>query len=106
VLTIVAGAAVIGLVYMAVKTTKASWAIGVAALLGGAITHLGDRLFRDPGFGEGHIVDFINYAGFFIGNIADIFLVCGAIYLVVLSLFQKDDEPELTPDEHPAPQTA
>ena len=106
VLTIIAGAAVIGLLYMAVKTTKASWAIGVAALLGGAITHLGDRLFRDPGFGEGHIVDFINYAGFFIGNIADIFLVCGAIYLVVLSLFQKDDEPELTPDEHPVPQTA
>jgi signal peptidase II len=51
---------------------------------------LGDRLFREPGFAVGHIVDFIDYSGFFVGNVADIFLVGGAIYLVIASLFQKD----------------
>lgn len=90
VLTILAAAAVIGLVIFAIRNQRWSWAPGIAALLGGAISHLGDRLVRDPGFGEGHIVDFIDYSGFFVGNIADIFLVGGAIYLVSLSLFQKE----------------
>ena len=75
----------------------------MAALLGGAISHLGDRLFREPGFAVGHIVDFIDYAGFFVGNVADIFLVLGAIYLVLVSLVHEDPSPE--PDEHPAQET-
>ena len=102
VLTILAAAAVIGLVVFAIMNLRWSWASGIAALLGGAISHLGDRLFRDPGFGEGHIVDFINYAGFFVGNVADIFLVLGAIYLVLLSLFQKESvspEPDALPEQ-------
>lgn len=102
VLTILAAAAVIGLVVFAIMNLRWSWAVGIAALLGGAISHLGDRLFRDPGFGEGHIVDFINYAGFFVGNVADIFLVLGAIYLVLLSLFQKESvspEPDALPEQ-------
>jgi signal peptidase II len=102
VLTLFAAAAVIGLTIFGAKNTRWSWAVGISFLLGGAISHLGDRLFRDPGFGEGHIVDFIDYAGFFVGNVADAFLVVGALYLVVISLFQK--EPSATsPDEHPEP---
>jgi signal peptidase II len=95
VLTIVAGVAVIALVVFALRVPNAWWGVGVAALLGGAISHLGDRLFRDPGFATGHIVDFIDYAGFFVGNVADIFLVAGAIYLVLVSLVHTDpsDEP-------------
>ena len=89
VLTILAGVAVIGLSIFGFKNALPSWGIGVAALLGGAISHLGDRLLREPGFARGHIVDFIDYAGFFVGNVADMFLVLGAIYLVALSLFQK-----------------
>ena len=51
--------------------------------LGGAISHLGDRLFREPGFARGEIVDFIDYFGFFVGNVADIALVGGAIAIVL-----------------------
>ena len=94
ILTIVAGAAVIGLTVYALRVPNVWWGVGVAALLGGAISHLGDRLFRDPGFGKGEIVDFIDYAGFFVGNVADIFLVGGAIYLVLVSLFQREPTPE------------
>ena len=101
VLTILAGVAVIGLTIFGARNARRSWAVGIAFLLGGAISHLGDRLFRDPGFAEGHIVDFIDYAGFFVGNVADAFLVVGAIYLVVLSLVQKDPT-DATPDEPPA----
>ena len=99
ILTILAAAAVIGLTVFAYRNTNRWWSVGIAALLGGAMSHLGDRLFRDPGFGTGHIVDFIDYSGFFVGNVADIFLVGGAIYLVALSLFHKD--PTEAPNEHP-----
>lgn len=104
VLTILAGAAVIGLTVFGARNSRPSWAVGIAFLLGGAISHLGDRLFREPGFAEGHIVDFIDYAGFFVGNVADIFLVLGALYLVVLSVVQKDISDQ-SPDEPPAPET-
>jgi signal peptidase II len=86
VLTIFAAVAVVGLVIFALRIPNAWWGIGVACLLGGAISHLGDRLFREPGFGRGHIVDFIDYGGFFVGNVADIVLVGGAIYCVALSV--------------------
>ena len=99
-LTILAGIAVLALTVYGFTNRAPSTAIGIAALLGGAISHLGDRLFRDPGFAVGHIVDFIDYSGFFVGNVADIFLVGGAIYLVIASLVQKD--PTSTPDERPA----
>jgi signal peptidase II len=104
VLTILAGTAVIGLTIFALSNARPSWAIGIAALLGGAISHLGDRLFRDPGFALGHIVDFIDYSGFFVGNVADIFLVGGAIYMVILSIVQKDPTP--IQDERPAQESS
>jgi signal peptidase II len=86
VLTIVAALAVIGLVVLATRVRDLRWAIGVGVLLGGAVSHLGDRLVRDPGFARGHVVDFIDYNGFFIGNVADIALVGGAAFAVLLSL--------------------
>ena len=98
-LTILAAIAVLALTVYGFTNRAPSIAIGIAALLGGAISHLGDRLFRDPGFAVGHIVDFIDYSGFFVGNVADIFLVGGALYLVIASLFQK--EPTATPDGRP-----
>ena len=104
-LTIFAGAAVVGLTVFALRNRDPWWAVGIAALLGGAISHLGDRLLREPGFGVGHIVDFIDYAGFFVGNVADIFLVAGAIYLIAVSVFRKDPT-NSEPDELPAPETA
>ncbi|MFM1953565.1 MAG: hypothetical protein RL187_774 [Actinomycetota bacterium] len=103
VLSIFAAAAVVGLVIFALRVPNALWGAGVAALLGGAISHLGDRVLREPGFGVGHIVDFIDYAGFFVGNVADIFLVVGAIYLVAISLFTKD--PRESSHEHPGQET-
>src|SRR5262245_60251874 len=84
--TIATAAAVVWLFWY-VTLPQPRWRlIGFALLLGGALTHLGDRLFRAPGFGRGEVVDFIDYNGWFVGNIADIALVGGAAWLVVLSL--------------------
>ena len=63
--------------------------VGVAifgAALGGAVGNLIDRLFREPSFGQGHVVDMINYGHQFVGNVADIAIVGAGIALVIASL--------------------
>lgn len=62
-------------------------AVGVAIPLGlvgaGALGNLIDRLVRAPGPGRGRVVDFINYNGWFVGNVADICIVAGAAWLAL-----------------------
>ncbi len=61
------------------------WAV-LGLLLGGATGNLIDRLFRQPGFGRGHVVDFLNYGGWFIGNLADVAIVSAAVGIAVLAM--------------------
>jgi signal peptidase II len=56
-------------------------------VLGGAIGNLTDRLFRPPGFGVGHVVDFVQVAGFpAIFNVADSAIVISMGLFLILSL--------------------
>ncbi len=51
-----------------------------ATILGGAISNLLDRIFRaDDGVLSGEVVDFIDVTWYAVFNVADIFVVCGAI---------------------------
>ena len=61
------------------------WALCLGLLLGGAVGNLVDRLVREPGIGRGHVVDFIDYGGLFIGNVADIAIVAAALSIAVLA---------------------
>jgi signal peptidase II len=89
--TIITAVAVVVLVKFALQPSSRVQAVALSLLLGGAITHLGDRLFRDPGFARGHVVDFIDYNGWFVGNVADIALFFGAVLLLVPALFAGKD---------------
>lgn len=89
--TIIAAVAVVLMVRYAAQPQPKGRVIVLALLLGGATTHLLDRLFRAPGFARGHVVDFIDYNGWFVGNVADIALVCGAALLVVMSFKKEED---------------
>ena len=63
------------------------WAIALGGLLGGLLGNLVDRLTRPPGFGVGHVIDFIqvsHFGGIF--NIADMFITCSAALMVILAL--------------------
>lgn len=88
--TIITAAAVAWLAWYVTNPQPMWRLVGCSLLLGGALTHLGDRLFRAPGFGRGHVVDFIDYNGWFVGNVADIALVGGAVWLVLFSLVKPD----------------
>ena len=63
------------------------WAVALGGLLGGALGNLVDRLTREPGFGRGYVVDWIQLPHFAVFNLADSAIVCSAILMVGLSLF-------------------
>lgn len=68
------------------------WAVALGLLLGGILGNLTDRLFRDPGFPVGHVVDFINTPWMWFGmnpaiyNLADVFIVSMMISVALLVL--------------------
>lgn len=86
VFALAAAGVVAGILYYGRRLGSLAWTLGLGLLLGGAASHLLDRLFRDPGFARGHVVDFIDYKGFFVGNIADILLVGAAGLLLILNV--------------------
>lgn len=86
VLTLVVVTVTAGIIYYA-RRARTWWSVALFGVaLGGAVGNLIDRLFREPGFGRGHVVDMINYNDWFVGNVADIAIVGSAIALMVMSL--------------------
>lgn len=79
-------------VVFALRVRRPRWAIVIGALGGAAASHTGDRLFREPGFAQGHVVDFLAYGTWFIGNVADIVIVAAAITGVLLMLRERPGE--------------
>ena len=84
VLTIVA-AVVIVVVRASRRIGSWAWAVALGLLLGGALGNLVDRLVREPGVARGEVIDFIAYANWFVGNIADIAIVSAAVLVVILA---------------------
>ena len=74
------------------------WNICLALMWAGALGNLVDRLFSGA-FGRGAVTDFIAYSSWFTGNIADIFLVVGALGLVVIALRETIHAESATDDE-------
>ena len=85
ILTAVSIVILVWVVFAAHKVGTMAWAVALGLLLGGALGNLGDRFFREPGPGRGHVVDFIDYFGWFVGNVADIAIVVGAAIIMALA---------------------
>ena len=77
-MTIIALAITTVVVVAARDVRNRPWAVVLGLLLGGSVGNLLDRFFREPGFLRGHVVDFIDYFGWFVGNVADIAIVVAA----------------------------
>ena len=82
--TLVMAAVVAYILVLLRKVTSLAWAVALGALLAGAAGNLTDRLFREPSFGMGHVVDFIALPNFAIFNIADSLIVCSMIGICLL----------------------
>jgi signal peptidase II len=91
VLTVVALAVVAFILRTAGRMRSTGWAVALGLVLGGAVGNLADRLFRSPGVGRGHVVDWISLFSndghvWPIFNLADSAIVCGAVLAAVLAL--------------------
>ena len=85
----------VGVAVVIVRTARrlfsTGWAVSLGLVLGGAVGNLVDRVFRDPGFLRGGVVDFISVFGpdgqvWPIFNVADSAIVCGGILGALLAL--------------------
>lgn len=90
VLTLIAMAVVVGIIWMGRRLVSPWWALGLGMILGGALGNLVDRFFRWPGPLQGHVIDFLSIGWWPVFNVADPAVVGGAILLVGLSLFGYD----------------
>ena len=106
VFTIVAVVVAVVILRVARKLGSRGWALALGGLLGGNLGNLGDRLFREPGFARGHVVDFLNYNGWFVGNVADIAIVLAAAGMALLAFLGIgiDGTRHAAPEQEPEPE--
>ncbi len=74
-------------IWYAPRIHSLAWAILFGLLLGGLLGNLTDRLFREPGFGVGHVVDFIRIPLLpAIFNLADTAIVSSMVMFLILTI--------------------
>jgi signal peptidase II len=74
-------------IWYAPRIRSVAWAVLFGLLLGGLLGNLTDRLLREPGFGVGHVVDFIRIPLLpAIFNLADSAIVSSMVLFLVLTI--------------------
>jgi signal peptidase II len=87
VFSLVAAAVAVFIILYARRIRSYGWGALFGLLLGGTLGNLSDRLFRQPRFGEGHVVDFIQVFGFpAIFNIADSAICISMALFIILTI--------------------
>ena len=84
--SLLALAVVIAAIYFAPKITSRGWQISIGLLLGGVLGNLTDRIFREPSFLNGHVIDWIQIPHWPVFNIADSAICIAAVISFALSL--------------------
>ena len=84
--TIIMVAVSVAILFQLRRLGSAWWAVALGLLFGGATGNLTDRLFREPSFAMGHVVDFIQLPNFAIFNIADSAVVSSVVIICLLTL--------------------
>jgi signal peptidase II len=86
VLSFIAIAAAVAVVWHARRLGSTGWAIGLGFLLAGVLGNLTDRVFRQPGLLRGHVVDFLQLPHWPIFNLADVCINVAAAFIIVQAL--------------------
>lgn len=66
------------------RTDRLSLVVAYGLVTGGAVGNVADRIFRDPGFPSGRVVDFVDLRWWPVFNVADSGIVIGALLIVLL----------------------
>lgn len=92
VLTVIAAVAFVFVAgRMLPRARHVGWVVGLGLLLAGIMGNLTDRLFRPPGVGRGHVVDFLQLPNFAIFNVADMCITFAAVTIIwLVALTQVD----------------
>ncbi len=85
---------VIGALWFGPRMGSRWEAFGLALVAGGALGNLIDRLFREPGFWFGHVVDYISVGSFAVFNLADAAITVGVV-IFVAATFYAELKPEV-----------
>ncbi|MDO5751110.1 MAG: signal peptidase II [Rothia sp. (in: high G+C Gram-positive bacteria)] len=83
--TLIMATVAVYLVVIVRRTRAVYWLLALGGLLGGVLGNLWDRLFREPSFAQGHVVDFISVPNFAIFNVADSFICVCMVAIVLLN---------------------
>jgi signal peptidase II len=62
-----------------------TWAVALGLLLAGVLGNLTDRVFREPGFMRGHVVDFLELPHWPVFNVADMLIDAAVVLILVQS---------------------
>jgi len=84
--TAIALVVVITVTYFSPRITSQGWNIALGLLLGGVLGNLTDRIFRSPGFFNGHVIDWIQFPQWPVFNLADSAITVAALIAFILSL--------------------
>jgi signal peptidase II len=72
--------------YYSTKITSRGWSVVLGLAMGGILGNLVDRIFREPGFLRGHVIDWLQVPNWPVFNIADSAIVLAAALSMILSL--------------------
>jgi len=84
--TLLALAVVAAVTVFAPRVTSHGWLIAMGLLLGGVLGNLTDRIFRQPGFLSGYVIDWIEIPHWPVFNLADSAITVAAALAFILSL--------------------
>lgn len=85
VLSCVSIIASLAVVWSARRLGSRVWAVALGFLLAGIAGNLTDRIFREPGPFQGHVVDFLRLPHWPIFNVADICINIAAALILILA---------------------
>lgn len=86
VLSVIAIAAAVLVLWVSRRLGSVGWAIGLGCLLAGILGNLTDRMFRAPSPFRGHVVDFLELPNWPVFNVADILINVAAGVIILQAL--------------------
>ena len=84
--SLLAVAVIATIVRYATRITSRGWLTCAGLLLGGVLGNLTDRIFREPGFFLGHVIDWIQIPNWPVFNIADIAISTAALLAFIQTM--------------------